>query len=368
MADPTTFKAIYLTEKGEVVCRALSDIYVPTASQSLVQVQYSGVNPGDIRHYHIGMHSFVMGYEFVGKVIEAGPLSLFEAGDMVLGMTMPGHRRPLHAGAHQAYLLAGNYMTWKKPEDLDSVAAVGMPAAAQTAMDALFNCLGFGLPAAGLDGDEATGKAILIWGGGSNVGAAAVQLAREARFEMIIVTASERNHSALKTLGATHCFDYHTTSVVGDIRAAVQAAGQTLTIAFDAVCSGLGVYEGLDEEDMAAVQANYNQSSPALAKQCMSTAVSPIEFRLSSVLPVYNDADWKFALVPRGSLGDSAPEEWATRTDRAMGWLIKNHKSVWKPMPRITITNNAEAAIDAVQRVWQGKVSMEKVVLKHPLL
>lgn len=368
MTDIATFKGIYLTEKGDVVCLTMSDIYVPTGEQSLVRVQYSGVNPGDTRHYHIGMHSFIMGYEFVGEIVAAGPLSIFKPGDMVMGMTTPGHRRPLHMGAHQAYLLAENYMTWNKPDDLDPTIAVGMPAAAQTAMDALFNCLGFGLPSARLDGDDAAGKAILIWGGGSNVGAAAVQLAREAGFEMIIVTASESNHTALTSLGATHCFDYHNASVVEDIRRAVQASGHTLTVAFDAVCSGLGIYEGLSETAMAAVEAEYSRSTPALARQCLSTTESPSDLRLSCVLPVNKDSDWKFALVPRGSLGDSAPKAWAERTERVMRWLISNHKAVWKPMPNITIVDSAEKGVDAIERVWQGKVSMEKVVLKHPLL
>lgn len=368
MANPTPFKAIYLSDKGEVISRNITEIYVPTESQTLVQVQYSGINPGDIRHFHIDMHSFVMGYEFAGNVIAAGPSSPFKPGEAVFGMTTPGHARPLHRGAHQAYLLAEKYMTWRRPDDLDPLIAVGMPAAAQTALDALFNCLGFGLPSAGLSGDDAVGRSILIWGGGSNVGAAAVQLAKVAGFDPILVTASKRNHGHLKALGATQCFDYHEPSVVEDIQEAVRASGKSLRIAFDAVCCGLGIYEGLSHEARAAVEMKYDESTPALARRCMSAGLSPQDLKLSCVLPVVKDPNWKFALVPRGSLNDSAPQDWAERTDNAMRWLIDNHKSVWRPMPKITTVETAEDAIGAIHNVWEGKTSMEKVVLKHPLL
>lgn len=259
-------------------------------------------------------------------------------------------------------------MTWRRPDDMDPLVAVGMPAAAQTALDALFNCLGFGFPSAGLAGDDATGKAILIWGGGSNVGAAAVQIAKAAGFDPILVTASKHNHGHLRNIGATQCFDYHEPSVVTDIQEAVRASGKSLRTAFDAVCAGLGIYEGLSHEARAVVEEKYDESTPALARKCMSIELSPEDLRLSCVLPVVKDPDWKFALVPRGSLGDSSPQDWAERTDKAMAWFIANHRSVWRSMPKVKVVGTAEDAITVIHDVWEGKTSMEKVVLRHPLL
>lgn len=63
-------------------------------------------------------------------------------------------------------------MTYKIPEDLEAdqkewPRIVGWPVAIRTAVDALFNCMGFGLPGLGggkwvLDGEDPRGRALLI--------------------------------------------------------------------------------------------------------------------------------------------------------------------------------------------------------------
>lgn len=75
--------------------------------------------------------------------------------------------------------------------------------ASQTATDALFNGLGFGIRAAGVSGTDPTGHSILIWGGASSVGLAAIQNGKAAGFSPIFATASPKNHATLKRLGAT---------------------------------------------------------------------------------------------------------------------------------------------------------------------
>lgn len=56
-------KSIYLEETGELSVREITETYVPTGEQSLVSVKYSAINPADLRHYYIGFHSYVAGYE-----------------------------------------------------------------------------------------------------------------------------------------------------------------------------------------------------------------------------------------------------------------------------------------------------------------
>lgn len=161
----TPFKAIYLTSSGDVAVKTIPSPYEPYGSQALVRVEYSGINPGDLRHFYMGMHSFVMGYDFVGTVISAGHDSPFRLGDAVMGMTKSGHNRPSHLGAHQAYLIAeSSYLIWRRPESLPPLSAVRLPSAAQTAADALFNVLGFAFPPAGayVGGLDPHSAAILI--------------------------------------------------------------------------------------------------------------------------------------------------------------------------------------------------------------
>ncbi|KAH7118634.1 oxidoreductase [Dactylonectria estremocensis] len=52
------------------------------------------------------------------------------------------------------------------------------------------------------------GKTILIWGGSSSVGCAAIQLAVASGFE-VVTTASRRNFGLCSDLGAQHVIDYH---------------------------------------------------------------------------------------------------------------------------------------------------------------
>ncbi|OIW32863.1 GroES-like protein [Coniochaeta ligniaria NRRL 30616] len=365
----TPFKAIYLTEDGDITVREIAEPYQPQGSQALVKVQHSGINPGDYRHYFMGMHSFVMGYDFVGEVLEVGPDSPFKPGELLMGETTPDHKRPIHRGAHQAYLLAEPYLTFRRPADLAPLSAVSLVSAAQTASDALFNVLGFALPAAGLDGDDPAGQAILIWGGASGCGWAALQLARAAGFGTIIVTASMKNHAALKEAGATHCFDYHDDTVVADIRSAVAKEGVRLTAAFDAVSIGLGIFEPLTEADKASIDANYGKSTPALAKSCLSEPLDGEKIRLASTLPVLKDPDWVFALYSRKHYPQDEVDHpgWWQRQEKTLTWLIENHKTAWRPLPNTRVVQDTEEVVKAIKDVFQGKVSMEKVAIRHPM-
>lgn len=63
-------------------------------------------------------------------------------------------------------------------------------------------------------------SSVLVLGGSSATGAAAIQLLRMAHPSLpIYATSSPRNFARLNTLGATEVFDYHSPSLVADIKA-----------------------------------------------------------------------------------------------------------------------------------------------------
>ena len=101
----TTSNAIFLEAAGELVVRQVEQNYVPGASQALIKVEYSAINPADIRHAFMGLYGSVAGYEWVGTVIEKGAKSSFKDGQKLFGFTLPGTKRPQSVGAHQNYLL-----------------------------------------------------------------------------------------------------------------------------------------------------------------------------------------------------------------------------------------------------------------------
>jgi hypothetical protein len=172
----TSFRGIYLGEDDKLSIREIDQVYQPTGSQSLVQVKYSAINPADKKHYQMGMHSFIAGYEWIGTVKAIGPDSPYKVGEALFGLAMFGHKRPLSRGAHQDYLLAETWGTARVPksmlgeglgeEERDALwrQAVAWPVGARTAIDMLFNELDFAFPGVpGLEqGADPRGRAILI--------------------------------------------------------------------------------------------------------------------------------------------------------------------------------------------------------------
>ncbi|MCJ1383134.1 hypothetical protein MMC17_006247 [Xylographa soralifera] len=224
-------KAIWL-EGEKMACeqRTINETYSAGEGQSIVSVQYSGINPADIKHYFAGIKDTVPGYDFSGKVISTAPGSAFKAGDSVAGTTPTGISRKSAWGAHQDVLVATDSMMFKVPDHMPMQEAAGLAITTRTAIIGLYCTLHLPLPSA----PENCG-AILIWGGASSVGSACIQLAKASGCHPIYTTASAHNHAMLKEIGATECFDYKSPTVLDDIRAAVKASGVPLNMAFDTV-------------------------------------------------------------------------------------------------------------------------------------
>ena len=138
-------KSIYLyqTSDGNHEIRTIPEPYVPKDAQSLVDVQYSGINPADTRHVYMDMSNYVAGYEFAGTVKQVGPKSPFKIGQEIFGISIPYNNRPNYLGAHQSFLLAANFMTFARPDHLDPITAATLLAGGGTAMDGLLNVLIF---------------------------------------------------------------------------------------------------------------------------------------------------------------------------------------------------------------------------------
>ena len=105
----------------------------------------------------------------------------------------------------------------KKPDNISMEEAATLSVAFDTAALVLFGPGGLeldGTPTSPVGGSAA----VLLWGGATTVGLAAVQLASQAGYT-VITTASKRNHALLKSLGATHVIDYHDDDHLEQLRA-----------------------------------------------------------------------------------------------------------------------------------------------------
>ena len=166
--------------------------------QLLVQVKAAGVGPWDalIREGKSTVSPappLILGSDLAGIVAEAGTGVLgFKAGDEVYGSTNDDF-----VGAYAEYALASAAMMAPKPRSLNFLEAASVPVVAVTAWQMLFDYA-----------HAQTGQTVLILGAGGNVGAYAVQLARNAGLN-VIATASAHDLDYVRGLGANMVLDYH---------------------------------------------------------------------------------------------------------------------------------------------------------------
>ncbi|KAL2883135.1 hypothetical protein SGCOL_001323 [Colletotrichum sp. CLE4] len=353
-------RSIYLGADGQLTIKQVTEDYTPQKLQALVSIKYSGINPCDLNFFHVGLNSFVTGFEFAGIVEAVGPESTLQIGDAVLGISPVGFPQNSSACTHQDKTIVESTLTFKLPPGLDLKDAGGLALTTQTAADAIFNVLGFAFPAAGIAGTDGTDKPILVWGGASSVGIAAIQLAKAAGFNHIFATASAKNHAALQKLGATHCFDYKSPNVTSDIRAAAKDLGVSLTTGFDTVGSGLH-----------GPNADAETSTPALLRRSLSEGAGEESIKLVCTQPVAHDPAFGFCTSYRpvgnvGAMGHPQDPEFPIRLRTVMEHVLRSTERAPKH-PNVTVAKGGEAGLREIQRVAYGGASLEKVVIEHPI-
>jgi NADPH:quinone reductase-like Zn-dependent oxidoreductase len=173
---------------------------VPSSGHLLVRVRAAGVGSWDalVREGKSGLKQplpLILGSELSGIVEAVGEeLTGFKPGDEVYGAT-----NEMFTGAYVEYALAAAGMIAYKPRKLTHIEAASSPIGAVTAWQMLF------------DYAHATaGQTVLIHGAAGNVGAYAVQLARNAGLHTV-ATAATADLEYVKTLGAEQVVDYRTT-------------------------------------------------------------------------------------------------------------------------------------------------------------
>lgn len=170
---------------------------VPSAGQLRVRVHAAGVGPWDalIREGRSGVPQtlpLILGSDIAGVVDVIGPgISSFAAGDEVYGLT-----NTHFTGGYGEYSVVEAPSIARKPARLTFLEAAAAPVVAVTAWQMLFD-----------HAHAVAGQKVLIQGAAGNVGAYAVQLARNAGLE-ICATASSDDLDYVRGLGATTLVDY----------------------------------------------------------------------------------------------------------------------------------------------------------------
>ena len=205
----------------------------PGTGELLVRVHAAAVNPVDWKLRKSGGRGwldvklpYTPGFDVSGVVDQVGAgVSRFKPGDAVFAMI--DLRR---GGAYAEYAVVRESEAALKPAKASHVEAAGVPLAALTAWQALFDT-------AKLE----KGQTVLVHAGAGGVGTFAVQLAKW-KGAKVIATASKENHDFLKQLGVDQAIDYKTQrfdEIVKDVDVVLDSVGgQTTTDSFKVLKKG----------------------------------------------------------------------------------------------------------------------------------
>jgi NADPH:quinone reductase-like Zn-dependent oxidoreductase len=209
----------------------------PGPGQVVVKNTAVAINPFDWVLQFIGpaiasyiKYPFIVGTDIAGEVVEVGPdVDRFRVGDRVFGNATAIAKevnRPAEGG-FQLYTVMRQHMLAPTPAHITDEQACVLGLGLGTAAWGLFHqdYLGLDMPRVPVPkdvvGKSGLPRTIIITGGASSVGSNAVQLAVSAGYG-VISTSSPRNFDYVKSLGATHVFDYRSRTLVKDILAALQ--------------------------------------------------------------------------------------------------------------------------------------------------
>ena len=168
----------------------------PATGQLLVRVKAAGVGNWDalIREGKVQLQPLplIFGSELAGIVEGIGAdVSGFKLSDEVYGAT-----NEQFSGAYAEYALPFAKMIAQKPKALNFVEAASAPIVSVTAWQMLFEY-----------GHVTAGQRVLVHGAAGNVGAYAVQLAKQAGLH-VVATASSADLDYVRALGADTVVDY----------------------------------------------------------------------------------------------------------------------------------------------------------------
>lgn len=202
-------KAIVFDQPGDESVLHMGDVERPKLGAQDIRIRVHGtaVNRADLLQ-RMGLYpppagaSSILGLECAGEVIEVGSeVSAWGVGDRAMALLAGG------GYAEEAVVHAGSAM--RVPPALSFEEAGALPEVYLTAFLNIF-----------LLGGVESGGSVLVHGGGSGVGTAAIQLCREAGVRILVTAGSEEKCQQCRKLGADLAINYRS----GDFSVAVKEA------------------------------------------------------------------------------------------------------------------------------------------------
>ena len=202
---PATMNAIEITQAGgpEVLKLTTRPVPQPAAGQVLIKVAYAGINRHDCGQRNRGFGpkgaTDIPGLEVSGDVVAVGAgVTRWKVGDKVCALT--------NGGGYAQYCLALQEVTFPIPDGFDLKMAAGLLEALMTAWLNVF-----------MLGRLKAGEWLLVHGGSSGVGSAAIKLGLLTGAKVIATVGNEAKREFCLKGGAHAAINYRTQDFVAEV-------------------------------------------------------------------------------------------------------------------------------------------------------
>jgi NADPH:quinone reductase len=213
-ATPTSMTAIVVRAPGgpEMLVPEARPVAVPGEQEVLVAVAAAGVNRPDVMQRK-GLYpppagaTDIPGLEIAGEVVALGPRATrWKLGDKVMALVVGGGYAQF-CPAHESHALP-------IPPSLSMIEAAAIPETIFTVWHNVFE-----------RGGLKAGETLLVHGGSSGIGTAAIQLAKANGASVIVTAGSAEKCQACRALGADLAVNYRTEDFVAATKQATGGRG-----------------------------------------------------------------------------------------------------------------------------------------------
>jgi NADPH2:quinone reductase len=214
MTLPTTMTAIAIRAPGgpDMLVPEQRPVPQPGEGEVLVKVAAAGVNRPDVMQRQGNYPppkgaTDIPGLEIAGEVVALGPgCSRWKVGDKVMALVVGGGYAE-YCSAHESHCLP-------IPSTVPLTEAAAIPETFFTVWHNIFQ-----------RGGLSAGETLLVHGGSSGIGTAAIQLARARGARVFVTVGSEEKCEACRKLGADLAINYKTQDFVAATKAASGGRG-----------------------------------------------------------------------------------------------------------------------------------------------
>ncbi|KAH9481186.1 Zinc-binding alcohol dehydrogenase domain-containing protein cipB [Psilocybe cubensis] len=346
--SPSTQRALMQAEKSGPLSIQTTEIYKPLASEILIRIQASALNPVDAASQRSGVfidtYPAVLGLDIAGDVEDIGEgVTDFKKGERVQVFTQGTFE--IRSRAFQQFAAVKASTVARIPDSWSYDQASALPVVVTCAYVGLYNQVpdGLGIPPPVTEASQGifNGTAIVVLGGATSVGQIVIQFAKFSGFSPIFTTASSKHAAYLQNLGATHVFDRNISSSELSSKIDQLYDARQVSLVYDAVSSASTQQTGLD-------------------------VLSP-GGKMAIVLPLSEDVKVPDGKVVSSILGlMTVPQHRELLEtlyhDKLSGWL---ESGVIKPNNIEVLPNGLEGIVEGLSRLEAKQISASKLVA-HP--